>query len=386
MRILEDIRILDFTHVWFGPYCTMMLAELGAEVIKIEPPWGAIGRMGMIGMHHGTSSTFYSLNLNKKSVSVNLKDPNVITMVKALVKMSDVVVENFVPGTMARLGLGYETLSEVNPELIYASLSGFGQNGPYSHYGSYAVVAEALSGHTYSTGKQHDPDGPPIPMAGSLGDLGPAMYAAFTIMAAIRHKDRTGEGQHIDVSQFDSMVAFNCCESVSHHLLGISPTDMAAKFRDIPNILWGVFPVKDGWVQVAGMRGKGIDNLKAEMGLDDVTRTQLGDRIKDLTRTEVFKWLAELDIPCAPVYEAHDAMSDPHLEERGMWVEVEHPAAGKYTVPNFPVKLSKTPGAVVTAAPLLGQHTRSILGELLGRADEELDALEKAGVITQWKE
>lgn len=385
MKILEDIRVLDFTHVWFGPYCTMMLAELGAEVIKIEPPWGTIGRIGIAGMHHGTASTFYSLNLNKKDISLNLKDPKVISLIKELVKKSDVVVENFVPGTMERLGLGYDELSKINPGLIYASLSGFGQNGPYSKYGSYAVVAEALSGHTYTTGKQYDPDGPPITMAGSLGDLGPGMYAAFSILAALRYKDKTGEGQWIDVSQFDTMVAFNCCESVSHHLLGYSMTDMVKQLDAMPNILWGVMPVKDGWIQVAGMRGKAIENLKQDLGVDEVTRDLLKEKIKDMTRGEAFDWLAKLGMPVAPIYQAVEAMDDPHLEARGMWVEVDHPVAGKYTVPNFPVKFNKTPGEVISAAPMLGQHTREILGGLLGVNEKELDLLEKSGGINQWK-
>jgi CoA:oxalate CoA-transferase len=160
-KILEDIRVLDLTHVWFGPFCTMMLAELGAEVIKVEPPWGTIGRLGPGALHKGVSSTFYALNLNKKDVSIDLKSLEGQNIFKELVKKSDVVIQNFAPGTMERLGFDYDTLKKLNPPIIYAALSGFGQTGPYSSLGSYAAIAEAMSGHTYATGKRHDSDGPP---------------------------------------------------------------------------------------------------------------------------------------------------------------------------------------------------------------------------------
>jgi CoA:oxalate CoA-transferase len=385
-KILEDIRILDFTHVWFGPYCTMMLAELGAEVIKVEPPWGTIGRLGPGELHHATSTTFYALNLNKKDIAMDLKHPQVKEMIKDLVKQSDVVVQNFAPGAMERLGLGYDTLKEWNPKIIYAALSGFGQTGPYSRYGSYAVIAEAISGHSYATGKQHDPDGPPITMAGALGDLGPAMYAAFSIVAAIRHRDRTGEGQMIDVTQVDTMVAFNCTASVAYDLLKESPIKRRQQRPQDPNRIWGILPVKDGWIQVAGERGKAIENLKQELGVEEVSKELVQERVSGMTRMEAFKWLAEMGFPCAPVYEAYEAMWDSHLEARDMWVEVEHKAAGKYKIPNFPVKFSETPGEVTMAAPMLGQHTREVLKGLLGKTDEELDALEKQGAIVQWKD
>ncbi|MBE0633388.1 CoA transferase, partial [Candidatus Bathyarchaeota archaeon] len=151
MKILEDIKILDFTHVWFGPYCTMMLAELGAEVVKVEPPWGTIGRLGPGELYKGVSTTFYALNINKRDIAMDLKNPKAMNMIKEMVKQSDVVIQNFAPGTMEKLGLGYEELKKLNPKVIYAALSGFGQTGPYSEYASYASIAEAMSGHTYAT-------------------------------------------------------------------------------------------------------------------------------------------------------------------------------------------------------------------------------------------
>jgi CoA:oxalate CoA-transferase len=386
MKILEDIKILDFTHVWFGPYCTMMLAELGAEVIKVEPPWGTIGRLGPGEIYKGASTTFYALNLNKKDIAMDLKNPEVYQIIKELVKQSDVVVQNFAPGTMEKLGLGYDVLRELNPRIIYAALSGFGQSGPYSSYGSYAVVAEAISGHSYATGKGINIDHPPVTMAGALGDLGPAMYAAFSIVAAIRHRDKTGIGQMIDVCQVDTMVAFNCCSSVAYDLLKESPIKRRQNRPQDPQRIWGILKVKDGWIQVAGERGKAIENLKQELGVDEVNKDMIVERITNMTRKEAFDWLAKLGFPCAPIYEAHEAMWDPHLKARNMWVEVEHKTAGKYIVPNFPVKFSETPGKVEMAAPILGQHTREVLKEKLGKTYEELEALEKQGAIVQWKD
>ena len=385
MKILEDIKILDFTHVWFGPYCTMMLAELGAEVIKVEPPWGTIGRLGPGEIYKGASTTFYALNLNKKDIAMDLKNPEVYQIIKELVKQSDVVVQNFAPGTMEKLGLGYDVLRELNPRIIYAALSGFGQSGPYSSYGSYAVVAEAISGHSYATGKGISIDHPPVTMAGALGDLGPAMYAAFSIVAAIRHRDKTGIGQMIDVCQVDTMVAFNCCSSVAYDLIKESPIKRRQNRPQDPQRIWGILKVNDGWIQIAGERGRAIENLKQELGVDEVNKDMIVERITNMTRKEAFDWLAKLGFPCAPIYEAHEAMWDPHLKARNMWVEVEHKAAGKYIVPNFPVKFSETPGEVGMAAPMLGQHTREVLKEKLGKTDEELEALEKQGAIVQWK-
>jgi CoA:oxalate CoA-transferase len=247
------------------------------------------------------------------------------------------------------------------------------------------VIAEAMSGHTYATGKGIDINHRPVAMAGDLGDLGPAIFAAFAIIAAIRHRDKTGVGQMIDVSQVDAMIAFNCCASVAYDFLKESHIKRRLNRPKDPNIIWGILPVKDGWIQLAGERGKGIENLKKALGIEELNKDLVAKKIKDMTRMEAFKWFADMDFPCAPILEAHESMFDPHLNEREMWKEVNHPVAGKYKVPNFPVKFTETPGEVKSAAPLLGQHTREILRGLLGKTDEELDDLEKQGAIVQWK-
>jgi len=363
----------------------MMLAELGAEVIKVEPPWGTIGRFGPGPLFKNTSSTFYALNLNKKDIAIDLKSGEGHEIIKQLVKKSDVVIQNFVPGTMERLGLGYEVLENLNPQIIYAALSGFGQNGPYSKVASYAPIAEAVSGHTFGTGKDHNPEGPPIAMSGAIGDLGPAIYAAFSIASAIRHRDRTGIGQMIDVSQADSMVAFNACQSVTYSIFGDTWRTIRRKSPHDPNRIWNIFQVKDGWVQISGERPRAIEKLKEKMGLDEINEALVAELISEMTRAEAFDYMADLGMPIAPIYDAYEAIEDPHFKARQMFVQIEHPVAGYYTVPNFPVLFSKTPGLVTSGSPMLGQHTEEILMSLLGYSKEDIDKLEKSGKIVCWR-
>jgi len=377
-KIFEDIRVLDLTDHWFGPWCTMMLADLGAEVIKIEPPWGATGRIGSGALYGGVSHTFHYLNMGKKAMAIDLKDPRGIEVFKELVKKSDVVVQNFSAGTMERLGLGYDVLRELNPGIIYAALSGFGQTGPYSTRGSFANIAEGMSGHTRLTGDRVDPKGPPIPMAQAYGDLGPGTVAAMSVMAAIRHRDRTGEGQMIDVAQLDCMVALNPA-IVSYTLSGMLPWQLREKYP-MANVS-GLFEVKDGWITVAGHRPKAIDELKVRLGVDEITREVIRDLAAGMTRDEAVDLLVEVGLPVAPIYDVSDTVADPHLAARGMFVEVDHPKAGKIKVPNFPVKFSGTPGEVTSSAPLLGQDNREILKEVLGYTVEQIGELEKERVI-----
>jgi len=386
-KVLEDIRILDFTHVWFGPYCTMMLAELGAEVILVEPPWGNVGRFGPGAMFQGSSTTFYALNLNKKGISLDMKSPEGLDIVKELLKTSDIVVQNYVPGTLERLGLGYEVQKELNDDIIYAALSGFGQDGPYSKYASYAVIAEAMSGHTKANARRAVGDGPPSSLAGAIGDIGPATMAAFGIMAALRHRDKTGEGQMLDVNQVDTMVSFNTCSSVGWSLYEDTNTprpERRSRGQD-PTRVGGMYMVKDGWVQLMGARAKAMENLKTALGTEDVNKDLVNEKIKDMTRREAFQFLSGLGFPSAPVYEGYEAMDDPHLLARGMWKTVPHSIVGEYRAPNFPVKLYNTPGEASVGAPVLGEHTEEVLTNILGYSTEKVSELEKAGKVVCWR-
>lgn len=380
VEILDDIRVADLSHVWFGPWCTMMLADLGAEVIKIEPPWGSIGRMARGPLYGGASTIFHHLNMNKKDIALNLKDPRGITIFKELVKVSDVVVQNFAPGTMERLGLGYEVLREVNPEIIYAALSGFGQYGPYSSRPAYAPIAEAMSGHARLTGDIVDPEGPPIQMAQSYGDLGPGTMAAMSIIAAIRHRDRTGKGQMIDVAQLDCMLAYNT-GITSYLIAGLKPHEIRRKYPRA-HMKGGLRQTRDGgWVQIAGHRPKALDKLKDMLGVEEITQEVFDTIISEKTRDELIKFMVEVGLPVAPVYDLWEIERDPQINVREMIIDVEHPRAGSIKSVNFPVKFSETPVREMRHAPLFGQHNEEILVDLLGYSEEKFRELQKEGVV-----
>ena len=380
---LEDIRVLDLTHVWFGPWCTMMMADMGAEVIRVEPPWGAIDRLAEGALFGGASYTFHHLNINKKDLTLNLKDPEGIKIFKELVKKSDIVVQNFSPGTMERLGLGYDVLKELNPGIIYAALSGFGQYGPYTSRRSYAPIAEAMSGHTRLTGERHDPEGPPIGMAQAYGDLGPGTMAVMSILMALRFKEKTGIGQMIDVAQLDCMIAYNT--SITGYLLsGLKPIELREKYPRGRGA-GGIFKTKDGeWIMLAAFGPRALDRIvqHLDMELDEITREVMEEKIADMTRDEAVKLFNGVGLPCAPVYHVDEAVEDPHVIARDMFVELDHVKAGKIKLINFPVKFSETPAQLKTPAPLLGEHNKEILTDLMGFNDDEIKELMQKGVIS----
>jgi CoA:oxalate CoA-transferase len=381
MKMLDDIRVLDLTHIWFGPWCTMMLAEMGAEVIRVEPPWGAIGRLADGAIFGGASYTFHHLNLNKKDITLDLKKPEGVKIFKELAKKSDVVTQNFSHGTMERLGLGYDVLKELNPRVIYAALSGFGPNGPYMKRKSYAAIVEAMSGHTRLTGEMHDENGPPIQMAQAYGDLAPGTMAAMAIIAALRYRDRTGVGQMIDVAQFDCMVAYNTAIT-GYTLSGLLPLELKKKYP-MGRGVGGLMKCKDGgWIQFAAYGPRFLDSLTLYWSVEEVTEELVKKKTAEMNRDEAVEFYNNLGLPCAPVYHINETVVDPHLEARDMFVEVDHPIIGKVKVPNFPVKFSETPGVVKTSAPLLGQHSKEILMDILGYSEERVIELVRDGVTS----
>jgi CoA:oxalate CoA-transferase len=380
-QVLEGITILDLTQFWFGPFCTMLLAEQGAEVIRIEPPWGGVDRIADGALFGGVSYTFHHHNLNKKGLAMNLKAAEGVDIFKSLVRRGDVVVQNFRPGTMERLGLGYEVLRELNPGIIYAALSGFGQYGPYVHRGSFANIAEAMSGHTRLTGDEANPSGPPLEMAQAYGDLGPALFAAMSIVLAIRHRDRTGEGQMIDVAQLDCMVALNTALT-GYNLSGLRLWELREKYP-IGRGFGGLVRTRDGgWVRYASFSPRIIEELKHHLGVDEIDEQALNNRISQMDRGEAVDFLVGAGVPAAPVYDVDEVVGDPQLEAREMFVDVDHTRAGRVRVPNFPVKFSRTPGRVSRAAPLLGEHNEEILVGVLGLSQEEVQELVRKGVIS----
>jgi CoA:oxalate CoA-transferase len=378
MKILDDIRVIDLTDHWFGPWCTLLLSDLGAEVIKVEPTWGATARIGGGPRPGGSDAIFHYLNMNKKSLSINLKANQGYAVFIELVKKSDVVVQNFLPGVMERLNLGYDALREANTGIIYAALSGFGQYGPYKTRASFDVVAEAMSGHTRLTGDLVDPNGPPLNMAMSYGDLGPGTMAAYCIMAAIRSRDRTGVGQMLDVAQSDCMTALNpaITEYSMTHLLPWQIREMYPTTH-----ISGIVKAKDGYVQVAGFRPRALDALKEKLGLDTITMDSVRGLVKDMTRDEAVRYFVDIGMPVASIYQVNECMEDPHLKERGMFLDIEHPKAGRFRSVSFPVKFSETKTVARSAAPLLRQHNREVLEGILGYDRSRVEELEREGVI-----
>jgi CoA:oxalate CoA-transferase len=388
--ILEDIRILDLTHVWMGPWTTLMLAEMGAEVIKVEPPWGALGRIEERGpMYGGAAPSFHHLNLGKKDIVINLKEPKGIKLLKELLAKSDVIISNFAPGTMEKMGLSYEECKKIRPNIIYGVISGFGDTGPYRPYGSYAPIAEAIAGYTRQLGDSIDPNGPPKGLVGFFGDLAPGTLMAMAILGALRFRDKTGKGQKIDLAQFDSMFAYNT-QVTTYWLSGKNEEERrkeeeekkkTAPPPDPLSQISGNIQVKDGYVLIGGMRPKAIEALKAKMGREDITKEEVTTFISNMTKDEAFHYFAEMGMPTAPVYYASEATKDPHLAAREMIIEVNHPILGNIKACNFPLKMSETPGKILSAAPLLGQHQKEIVTGLLGYSVEEFEQLVQEGIV-----
>lgn len=378
MMILDKVRVLDFTHVYFGPYTTMILADMGADVIKVEPPWGEIGRV-YPPLFGGASRVFHYLDRNKRSLTLNLKESRGVEIALALAERSDVVVENFSRGAMKRLGLGYEDIKRVRPDIVYASLSGFGLDGPYADRPSFASMASALSGWYRITGDLVDPDGPPIRPAEWHGDLDPALFAVIGILGALIHRGRTGDGQLVDVSQLDCMLAQNGIPITGYLMAGLHPWEIRRKYMG--QMFISFFRASDGWVFIHGTP-RMVDRLKAAMGVEELeSREEVDDWVAKRTVQEALDVLVEAGVPVAPIYNLGEVVEDPQVRHRGMIVEIEHPEAGVVRTVNFPIKFSETHASIRKPAPLLGQHSDEVLTQLLGYGKDELEDLRMSGVI-----
>ncbi len=378
MTTLKDIRVLDFSHVYYGPYATMILADLGADVIKVEPPWGEVARE-YAPKFGGVSGVFHYLDRNKRGVTLNLKSEQGKEIALKLAKQSDIIIENFSRGAMDRLGLGYEDIKKVKPDIIYASLSGFGLDGPYAKRPSFASIASSMSGWYRLTGDIVDPEGPPIIPAEWHGDLDPGLYAVIGMMTALLHREWTGEGQHIDVSQLDCMIAQNGIPITSYLLSGMLPWEHRAG-RDVLRFM-GTFKASDGWVFIH-TSPRMVDRLMQGMGVEELNnKEELEKWALKNTVADIVSSLVAVGVPAAPINTLKEVVEDPQVEHRGMIVSVEHEDAGTVRSPNHPIKYSAAKPEMRYAAPLLGQHNEEILGEL-GYAPEEIRALRDAKIIT----
>jgi crotonobetainyl-CoA:carnitine CoA-transferase CaiB-like acyl-CoA transferase len=379
LTILKDLRVLDFTHVYFGPYATMLMADMGADVIKVEPPWGEVARI-YAPLFGGVSHVFHYLDRDKRGMTLNLKDKIGVEIALALAEKCDVIVENFSRGAMDRLGLGYEDVKKIRPDIIYASLSGFGLDGPYSQRPSFASIASAMSGWYRLTGDLVDPEGPPLRPAEWHGDLDPALFAVIGILGALLHRERTGEGQQIDASQLDCMLAQNGIPLTGYFLSGMLPWKMDVKYGELRFV--GAFKASDGWVFIhTGPRM--VDRLMAGMGVESLeNKEDLDSWVAMRTVDEVVDTLVEVGVPVSPIYSINEVVDDPQVKYREMIASVQHPDAGTVRFPGFPIKFSKTPAEITRPAPLLGQHNDEVLCELLGYGKEKIADLRSAGVIT----
>lgn len=394
MLPLDDLKVLDLTQILAGPYCTMVLADMGAEVTKIEPfPHGDISRM--MGPHQdGESYSFAMINRNKKSISVDLKSEKGIDIFKELINESDVIVENFRPGVTERLGIDYESLKEENPHLIYASISGFGQTGPYKNKGGLDIIAQGVTGLMSMTG---EPNGRPVKAGISINDISAGVTTLYSILGAYIHKLKTGEGQYIDVSLVDSVLAWTVWEAASFFGADEIPAQMGSRHRMLTP--YQAYKTKDGYVTVGTSNQKlwesfcrsvvdRPDWLENPLYSEPETRLEHIDALeKDIekifTKENTSHWVQKLDeagVPGGPVYTYDQTLNDPHIIEREMVQAMKHPALGEIKTLGFPTKYSKTPLKVRYPAPLLGQHTSEILTKL-GYSNDEIEGLFESGII-----
>ncbi len=393
---LAGIRVLDLTQVLLGPYATMLLSDLGAEVIKIERPGlGDVAR-GTGPIVRGVSIYFLSLNRGKKSLTLDLAAPEGVRLFLKLVKQADILVENFTPGTMDKLGLGYDTVRKHNPAIIYAAGSGFGQTGPYAPRPAFDVIAQAMGGVMSLTGEE---GGPPVRPGVSYGDITAGMFLVIAILAALHERTQSRRGQFIDVSMLDSQIAV--AENAFARYLNTGDIPRALGTRHPLMTPFQVFATRDGYLAVAlrgGLKDQWplfcaaidrVDIIDDPRFSDGWQRTEHHADLEPIinaamkTRT-TREWLAELTaagIPCGPVNDIAQAAADPQVAAREMLIEVEHPQAGKFGVANTPFKLSRTSHRATQAAPELGQHTGGILGGLLGMSKEAIDRLRDTGVV-----
>lgn len=391
---LSGVRVLDFTRILAGPYCTMILADLGAEVLKVEAPGEGDFARTNGPFISGRSSYFLSVNRGKKSLTLNLKHPKGRDLAEALAGRCDVLVENFRPGVMERLGLGPRRLRGLYPRLIYASVTGFGQTGPYAQRPAYDMIVQGMGGLISITG---EPGRPPVRAGYSIGDLGAALFAAVGILAALHERDRSGEGQVLDVSMLDAQVAL--CENALSRYLATGGVPGPLGSRHPISCPFQLFATKDGYLVLAITQEEEWVRFCQEVGLEDLAfdprfqtaelrfrhHAELEPRLVELFRAKTTDaWVEELDragIPCGPVQSIDRVVADPHVRSREMIVRRPQVGLGEYPFVNTPLKFDRTPAGAEQGAPDLGEHTEEVLVSLLGMSPKEVAALREDGAL-----
>jgi crotonobetainyl-CoA:carnitine CoA-transferase CaiB-like acyl-CoA transferase len=390
---LDGMRVLEITQVMSGPFCGLLLADMGADVIKVEKPAGDDSRRMAPPLINGESAAFMAINRNKRGLCIDLKTVEGKAVLQEMAANADVLIENLRPGAMDKLGLGYEHLSKLNSALIYCSISGFGQTGPYRTRGGFDLVAQAMSGLISVTGHQGQA---PVKVGVPIADLNAGMYACYAILTAYIHRLKTGRGQRIDTSLLEAGIAYTFWESSIFFATGQNPPPMGSAHR--LSAPYQVFKAADGHFALGAANQASWESLCAALNRKDLLRDPRFLTNADRTTNQfelglllgqifavrpVEEWLALLEkaaVPAGPVYAIDQVYSDPQVKARQMAVEVEHPKAGSTWLIGIPVKLSATPGEIRRPAPTLGQHTDEILREA-GIGDERIRALREKGVV-----
>ncbi|MBX3651678.1 MAG: formyl-CoA transferase [Burkholderiales bacterium] len=416
MEALKGVRILDMTHVQAGPTCSQLLAWMGADVIKFEPPQGDATRGQLRDVPNADSLYFTMLNCNKRSITVNMKNAEGKTVFVDLLKKCDIVMENFGPGVLDRFGFTWEKIREINPKIVMGSIKGFGSSGPYSDFKAYENVAQAMGGAMSTTGV---PDGPPFVTGAQIGDSGTGLHLAIGLLAALHHANRTGKGQYVEVAMMDGVM--NLCRvkwrdhqrltrgglseySVPTHQ-GMGATPRAGNDSGGgqlgnaiqckpggPNDFIYVVVQEAVWDALAKRIGP-------DLGMPDLATdpkfATIGERRKNQgemwalitkfasqhTKREFMAILNPLDVPCGPIMSTEDLANDEHVRGRDMYVELDHPQRGKWYNVGMPIKLSESP-AVIRRSPLLGEHTDEVLKEVLGYDAGQIEKLKTAGAFS----
>ena len=391
---LSGITVIDFSQILAGPFCTMMLADMGADVIKIEKPNGGddTRRYGPPFIN-GESAAFLTLNRNKKSMILDLKSEKGLDIAKSMIAKADVLVHNFRPGVVDRMGLSYSTVSEINPAIVYCTISGFGTTGPYASKAGFDLIAQGMSGLMSINGF---PDAPPAKVGVPIADLNTGMFAATGILTAYINRLKTGQGQHVDASLLDSGIAYTLYESATYFATNEIASPLGSAHRMIAP--YQAFATKDGYINIGAANQNNWERMckaiaREELLSDERFSSNAERMINIESLTPIMEktfgtettahWVDILEkagVPTGPIYQVDQVYSDPHVKTRNMSVKLDHPVAGSIRNIGVPVKLSHTPGSVRTPAPVLGAHTDEALASF-GFSKEEISQLRKDEVV-----
>jgi len=396
-QALTGIRVIDMTHNQAGPACAQILGFLGADVIKLEEPKGGdVARTNMRDRPDSDSLFFLVLNANKRSLTLNLKTPEGKDLFKRVIAESDVLLENFGPGALDRLGLGYDVLSKLNPRLIYATIKGFGTYGPYSGFKSFEPIAQAMGGAMSVTGF---PENPPTYVFPAIGDSGTGMHMAIGILAAIQQRHTTGKGQHVEVAMQDAVVNLIRVSLRDHQRNGKPmPRSGNQLGRTVPGTTYPcapggpndyvyIFAQPQMWKPCLGVMGRPeladdprFATPEARWENRDAMNAIVTEWTMQRTKHDVMKLMGDAGVPCGATLDTGEVLTDPHLREREMIVDVDYPTRGIYQTVGSPIKLSDSP-VTVQRPPLLGEHSEQVLGELCGMDADEVKRLRNSGVV-----